>query len=156
MNASTLTKTRHERYTSNFGQFEEECGGVAKLVIPLPAVLMAYMTIHAQFRYPRILRVNSDTKALQSKLSSLLRDREPLLAGGSDSVTAMERKKAAAAKAALDYLKIGACLYAPFSGYHSSAHIFQSHAESRGGEAGGVANKSYSDLSWVGDRRSAA
>ena len=152
MSLATQTETS-TREMSKIGRISEELADAANIAVHLPPVLVAYMTIHEQFRYPRILRVNDDTKTLQTKLGEMMRAGGVEVDSEADSATAMERKKAQA-RAAIDHLKIAACLYAPFSGYHASMHIFQPRPQRPAGRPAQI-DTAYADMGWVGPRRAA-
>jgi hypothetical protein len=133
MSSPSQARGRHER-TVAFRQVEKARVDVKTRIIRLPEVLAAYMTVHEQLRYPRCLRVGSDTKALQGKLDELLRNpaapRLPL-----DPERALEAKRAEV-RSALAQLKIGACLYAPFIAY-PTAYVARDPSDGRAANAGG-------------------
>ena len=155
MYPSTLAKPKHERSTSNFGQRKTACVGPRGMIVPLPQVLQAYVTIHEQYRYPRILRVSGDTKEMQSKLDDLLRPGAAALLGAPDPAAAMERKKAAI-QAALKHLRLGICLYAPLAPFCYSSYVYRRHTPFCAERSVAARNDEHSDLTWVGEQRSAA
>jgi hypothetical protein len=140
MSSPLQARGKHERAPA-FRQVDKVRVDVKGRFIRLPEVLAAYMTVHEQLRYPRCMRVSSDTRALQTKLDELIRSpgapRAPI-----DPERVLESKKAEV-RAALAQLKIGACLYAPFIAYPSSYVVRDQSEGSAVGAAGGDGGRAW-------------